>query len=240
MTHPQQQVQMTQPQQQQNRDTSFVQYMERQQEQRGQQPFQKAIIPAGFRNEEERQMPRETGNYVRLAMNTNQRPPIHGNVWNNRDWEAQRAHTQYVWWYNQQLRNLPQRRLIQGGIPRAPGPPNQTSDDLIMLSTPRPQMMTPRNQILRPRGPMFQQRVAIFPHGGQRFPTPVIRTEPFIREPQGTYPPGRQMFTTPVARSEPFIREPQGTYPPDLMGRQTPGVLGVPDPQLLPQNTTNQ
>merc|ERR1711895_70338 len=51
---------------------------------------------------------------------------------------------------------------------------------------------------------------------------------------------GRQMFTTPVARREPFIRQPQGTFPPDFLGRQTPGVLGVPDPQLLPQNTTNQ
>ena len=53
------------------------------------------------------------------------------------------------------------------------------------------------------------------------------------------FPPGRQMFTTPVAR--PFIRQPQGTFnSPDFLGRQTPGVLGVPDPQLLPQNTTNQ
>ena len=269
MTHPQQQVQMTHPQQQQNRDTSFVQYMERQQEQRGQQPFQTPIIPAGVRNEEERQMPRETGNYVRLAMNIKQRPPIQENVWNNRNLEAQRAHTQYVWWYNQQLRNLPQRRIIQRGIPRAPGPPIQTSDDLIMLSTPRPQMMTPMNPILRPRGPMFQQRIAIFPHGGPRFPTPVVRPEPFmtpmlqqrdsffppernrfttpvarkqpsIQEHQRAYPPGRKIFTTPVPRSEPFIRMPQGTDPPDLLGRQTPGVLGVPDPKLLPQNTNNQ
>ena len=125
------------------------------------------------------------------------------------------------------------------------------------------------NPILRPRGPMFQQRVAFFPHGGPRFPTPVVRPEPFmtpmmqqrdsffppernrfttpvarkqpsIQEHLRAYPPGRQIFTTPVPRSEPFIRMPQGTDPPDLLGRQTPGGLGVPDPKLLPQNTNNQ
>ena len=110
---------------QQDGATSFMQYRNMQQEQRETPPFKKAIRPAGFRNEDGIERPRETGNYVRLAMNSYPGPTIRGNVGYNSDWEAQRAHTQYVRLYNQQLRNIPQRRPIRWEIPRAPGPPNR-------------------------------------------------------------------------------------------------------------------
>ena len=248
---------------QQKRDTSFVQSMNMQQAPREQQPFIQTIRPAGFRNENDQQQPRATGHYVRLAMHSNQRPPVH-RVWNNSAWEAQRDHVQYVGLYSQRLRNIPQGRQIRGGIQQTPRPPNQTSDDLIMLSTPRPQIWTQRSQ---PQGPVFQQRVTFFPPGVSRFPTPVMRTEPFmrqpifqprgpffppggnivttpvirkqpfVREPQGTNPPGRQILSTPVTTGKPFIRETPGTYPQDILGRQSPGLLEVPDPQLVPQTT---
>ena len=121
------------------------------------------------------------------------------------------------------------RRGIRCETPRAPGPPNRTSiDDLIKLSTPRPQMFTPRNPILRPRGPMFTPRDPMFTPRGQMF-TP--------RAPMFT---PRDTLFTPRAPREPLIRQPHVTFPTDLLGIQTPGVLGVPDPQLLPKNTTNQ
>ena len=49
-----------------------------------------------------------------------------------------------------------------------------------------------------------------------------------------------QMITTPTEQREPRIRQPHVTFPTDLLGIQTPGILGVPDPMLLPRNTTNQ
>merc|ERR1712082_595792 len=50
----------------------------------------------------------------------------------------------------------------------------------------------------------------------------------------------RDTLFTPRAPREPLIRQPHVTFPTDLLGIQTPGVLGVPDPRLLPKNTTNQ
>merc|ERR1711888_308392 len=60
------------PMSQQDRDTSFVQYRNMQQEQREPPPFNQVIRPPGFmnqgnfRNENGRERPRETGNYVLL------------------------------------------------------------------------------------------------------------------------------------------------------------------------------
>ena len=73
---------------QQDRDTSFMQYRNMQQEQRETPPFKKEIRPAGFRNEDGIERPREIGNYVRLAMNPYPGPTIRGNVGYNSDWEA--------------------------------------------------------------------------------------------------------------------------------------------------------
>merc|ERR1712082_100333 len=50
----------------------------------------------------------------------------------------------------------------------------------------------------------------------------------------------RDTLFTPREPREPLIRQPHVTFPTDLLGIQTPGVLGVPDPQLLPKNPTNQ
>merc|ERR1712215_63778 len=114
----------------------------------------------------EKERPREMGNYVKLAHNSSTGPKGRANVENNRDCEEQRAHTEYV------------RLYIRCEMPRAAGPPNQTTiDDLIML-TPRPQMFTPRDQRFTPRAPMYPPRDALF--------TPRAPREPLIRQPDVT------------------------------------------------------
>ena len=220
---------------QQDRDTRFVQYNRNMQnKEKETPPYNRALKPAGFmnqgnpRNENEKERPRQMGNYVRLAHNSSAGTKVRGNVENNRDWEEQRAHTEYVRLYNHQLRNLPMTRGIRCEIPRVAGPPNQTTIDDLIMFTPRPQMFTPRNPIFRPRGPMFTPRGPMFTPRGQMF-TP---TAPMFTP--------RDTLFTPRAPREPLIKQPYVPFQTDLLGTQTPFGLGVEDPQLLPKNPTNQ
>merc|ERR1712055_971571 len=101
--------------------------------------FPLTLVPALelYENEQERPI-RQLGNYVRFPYNSSAGTKVRGNVENNRDWEEQKAHTEYVRLYNSQHGNLPMNRGIRWGIPRAAeirqtGLPNQTPiSDLIM------------------------------------------------------------------------------------------------------------
>merc|ERR1712208_265096 len=59
---------------------------------------------SGNENEKERPI-RQMGNYVRLPYNSSAGTKVRGNVEDNRDWEEQKAHTEYVRLYNSQRLN---------------------------------------------------------------------------------------------------------------------------------------
>ena len=132
--------------------------------------------------------------------NSSEGTKVRGNVEDNRNWEEQAAHTEYVRMYNNQELNKGSRLAIpRAAAVRQPGFPNQTTTGDLITFTPRGQLFTPRAQMIPPGAQMFQPRAPMYSPFLPRapmyspFPPRAHMYSPFPQRAQ-MYSPQAQMF----------------------------------------------